>query len=481
MFSVYTGFASYYLSVSDLKESISYYKLALAEANKVKVNSEYNRSLAMTNLAKVLVRDKQYEKAKIYIKKSLQISEKIQNPKQIDFNKKILIIILLAENKFEETIEIYNQIKNSENEVSDENLDLFKGTAYNGLNKYEEAFKVLSSMKEYISSSTDNEEKIDYYKQLAICNYALGNFRVAYDNMLKKNEIESKFLEDKGSMRTLGLQIKFELSQKNYAIQKLQLEKKIAKEKQLKQSATLNLLIGGSVLLVILIAVLVWAYQFRKRGNFIFGLSRIQLQNAIQEKEVLVKEIHHRVKNNFQLISSMMNIQAMDKSIDVEEFVKRTTSRIVSLSSIHEKLYLKDNLYQLDANEYVKEMASYVKSSFMDLPTVIDYQFSDDVVILDLETIMPLGLIINELLTNSYKYAFKGRAKGLIEISIKQVASGKYKLTYADNGVGINEGASFSKSIGMNLVDALSKQLGAQSKMSFDNGAHFEIVFKKND
>lgn len=482
MLSVYTGFAGYYLSVSDVKESIVYSKRALAEANKIRSNSDLNRANAMTNLAKVLLNDAQYEKAKIYVRKSLEISQKIQNPKLIFSNNLLLATILIQEARYREALDISEQLV--ENAFLPDfyfKANLIKASANNGLKQYKAALKSLIEIDQSMLKILTQSEIIDYYEELSISYFELGDYKSAYLNKKMKNEIESKFLEGKASMRTLGLQIKFELSQKNYAIQKLQLEKKIAKEKQLKQSATLNLLIGGSVLLVILIAVLVWAYQFRKRGNFIFGLSRIQLQNAIQEKEVLVKEIHHRVKNNFQLISSMMNIQAMDKSIDVEEFVKRTTSRIVSLSSIHEKLYLKDNLYQLDANEYVKEMASYVKSSFMDLPTVIDYQFSDDVVILDLETIMPLGLIINELLTNSYKYAFKGRAKGLIEISIKQIASGKYKLTYADNGVGINEGASFSKSIGMNLVDALSKQLGAQSKMSFDNGAHFEIVFKKND
>lgn len=482
MLSVYNEFAGYYLSVSDIKESIVFSKRALAEANKIRSNSELNRATAMTNLASVLIDDAQYEKAKVYVRKSLEISQKIQNPKLIFSNNLQLAIIFIHEARYREALDISEQLV--ENAFLPDfyfRANLIKASANNGLKQYKAALKSLTEVDQSMLKILTQSVIIDYYDQLSISYFGLGDYKSAYLNIKKKNEIESKFLDDKGSMRTLGLQIKFELSQKNYAIQKLQLEKKIAKEKQLKQSATLNLLIGGSVLLVILIAVLVWAYQFRKRGNFIFGLSRIQLQNAIQEKEVLVKEIHHRVKNNFQLISSMMNIQAMDKSIDVEEFVKRTTSRIVSLSSIHEKLYMKDNLYQLDANDYVKEMANYVQSSFMDSTTNIDFQFSDDVVILDLETIMPLGLIINELLTNSYKYAFNDRSQGMIEIKIKQLSSNKYQLTYADNGVGLHDGKSFSKSIGMNLIEALSKQLGAEPKMNFENGAHFEIIFKKND
>jgi two-component sensor histidine kinase len=481
MFSVYNEFAGYYFNVADIKESIKYSKRALAEANKIHPNSDFNRAHAMSNLANVLLSDKQFELAKMYANKSLRLSEKIQNPNLIKKNYILLAEINLVEQNYDTTIKFCNEVL-ANNELIEYYLDanLYIASAYNGLKKYQEALKVLNSIDKSKMEGYSPANKMSYYQELSISNSALGNYKVAFDNLKIFSELQQIFLEDKGSMHTIGLQSKFQLREKNYAIDKLTLEKQKVEAQNQKQKAHKNLFLGGFVLLIILVMILIWAYQFRKRGNFIFGLSRVQLQNSIQEKEVLVKEIHHRVKNNFQLITSMMHIQAMDKSIDVDEFVKLTTSRIVTLSNIHEKLYMKDNLYQLDAIEYVKEMAEYVKLSFLDSKTLVEYQFSDDIVILDLETIMPLGLIINELLTNTYKYAFKDRIKGVIEIKLNRISMTNYKLLYTDNGVGIDS-SKFSKSVGMNLIDALCKQLHTKPKMNFENGASFEIIFKKDN
>lgn len=480
MYSVYNEFAGYYFHVGDIKEAIKYSKKALAEANKIHPNNDYSRAHAMSNLANLLFTDKQNKLAKMYINKSLQLSEKIKNPSQIYKCKLLLAELNLTEHNYNETIKLCNQVLiNIDLPEYYLNANLYIASANNGLKKYQEALKVLNAIDKSMIEGFTPTNKMSYYQELSISNSALGNHKVAFDNLKIFNNLQQIFLEDKGSMHTIGLQSKFQLREKNNELEKIKLEKQKIELKNHQQNQEKKIWIAGVVLLIFFITIIIWAYQFRKKGNFIFGLSRVQLQNSIQEKEVLVKEIHHRVKNNFQLISSMMHIQSMDKSINVEEFVKRTNSRILSLSNIHEKLYLKDNLYQLDANEYVKEMAEYVKTSFLESDTNIEYQFSDDIVILDLETIMPLGLIINELLTNSYKYAFKNRSEGLIEIKINRISASKYKLIYSDNGVGFKGDVNFSKSIGMNLIEALCKQLHAEPKMNFDNGAHFEVVFKK--
>lgn len=482
MFSVYNEFAGYYFNVGDIKEAIKYSKIALAEANKIFPNNDYNRAFAMSNLGNIFMQDDQFQKAKMYIVKSLQISEKINNPTLISKNQLLLSEIYLNEKKYDLAITF------SQKAIAICNLPeyyvngkLYTASAYNGLKKHAEALKTLQSIDKSLIDVFVMGYKLDYYSELSMSYEALGNFKSALEASQQFIKVQEKYLEDKSSMHTIGLETKFRLREKNHELEKLKLEKQKIEIIHKQQKQEKNLWIVGVVLLIFFIAIIIWAYQFRKKGNFIFGLSRVQLQNAINEKEVLVKEIHHRVKNNFQLISSMMNIQAMDKSINVEEFVKRTNSRILSLSNIHEKLYLKDNLYQLDANEYVKEMADYVKTSFLESDTTIEYQFSDDIVILDLETIMPLGLIINELLTNSYKYAFKNRNEGLIEIKINRISTSKYKLIYSDNGVGFKGDVNFSKSIGMNLIEALCKQLHAEPKMNFDNGAQFEVIFKKNN
>jgi two-component sensor histidine kinase len=169
----------------------------------------------------------------------------------------------------------------------------------------------------------------------------------------------------------------------------------------------------------------------------------------------------------------------VNNNIGIDEFISITKSRIITLSKIHEQLYLKDNFYQLDANEYVKELAENVKITFLDIPTEIEFQFSNEVVILDLETLIPLGLIINELLLNSYKHAFPQRQEGIIEIKVLLFEKNKYQLIYSDNGVGLQEANTNQKSIGMNLINALCKQLRSEPDFHFEGGSHFEIIFKK--
>lgn len=480
MFSVYNEFAGYYLNVFDFKESISYSKKALEQAYKLDNNKDYYIALAMSNLSNVFLINNQFQESLIYATKSMKMGQQIQNPALISKNNLLFAEIYLNLKKYATAIPYCSKeirrVELPENRLKGQ---LFIAWGLNGLNKFKEAQNQLAKVDVNLLAELAPNLQMVYYKEQSNCNKGLGNFEEAFANIEILNKIQNQFFEDKGSLRTLMLEAKFQLREKNYSLDKLKLEKQKVEVKQQKQRVRLNLLFGGFVLLIILFGVIIWAYQYRKRGNFIFGLSRIQLQNAVQEKEALLKEIHHRAKNNFQLISSMMNIQAMDASINVDEFVKLTNSRIISLSNIHEKLYLKDNLFQIDANEYIKEMAEYVKTSFLNTNTSIIYQFSDDIVILDLETIMPLGLIINELLTNSYKYAFVDRSEGKIDIKIVRLSSSKYKFTYADNGVGNNKDIPITKSIGMNLITALCKQLRAKPKMSFDNGAHFEIEFKK--
>lgn len=480
MFSVYNEFAGYYLTVLDFKESISYSKKALEQANKIDNNKDYYIALAISNLSNIFLIDNQFEEALIHATKSVKSSQKIQNQALISKNNLLFAEIYLNQKKYTTALpyclKAIEGIELPENKLKGH---LFMAWGFNGLNKFKEAQNQLAKVDVRFLAELSPNLQMVYYKEQSNCNKGLGNFEKAFANIEILNKIQNQFFEDKGSLKTLMLQSKFQLREKNYALDKLKLEMQKVEVKHQKQRVRLNLLFGGFVLLIILFGVIIWAYQFRKRGNFIFGLSRIQLQNAFHEKEALVKELHHRAKNNFQLISSLMNIQAMDKSIDVDEFVKLTNFRIISLSYIHERLYQKDNLYQINANEYIKEMADYVKTSFLNTNTSIIYQFSDDIVILDLETMMPLGLIINELLTNSYKYAFVDRSEGEIDIKMVRLSSFKYKLTYADNGVGINKVNPITKSIGMNLIIALCKQLRTEPKMSFENGAHFEIEFKK--
>lgn len=209
-----------------------------------------------------------------------------------------------------------------------------------------------------------------------------------------------------------------------------------------------------------------------------------ELANSLEEKELLLKEVHHRVKNNMQVISSLLNIQAETVNDDIfSGLLGESQQRIKSMSLIHENLYQSDNLLEIDFEDYINMLANSLHR-FYRLPDVI---VSLDIrvfnVALDIETAVPCGLIINELISNAFKHAFKGRTgKGCISIVFKQSET-EYVLKISDDGNGLPEGFSLDtqSSMGTEIVVILTHQLDGEISFSSTDGACFEIRFPKKE
>lgn len=207
-------------------------------------------------------------------------------------------------------------------------------------------------------------------------------------------------------------------------------------------------------------------------GGLLFGLTR-QLRKRNEEKEFLIKEIHHRVKNNLQVLSSLLHLQSRHiKDETALDAVREGQNRVDAMSLIHQKLYMGDNLAAVEMRDYLHNLGDTLLDSFglEDERVKIIYHLSP--LRLDVDTAIPLGLIVNELVTNSLKYAFPDGRQGLIEISLWQNEQGKLCLRVADNGVG-KAGAPVLKtstSFGSNLVEILSKKLKGKPQVSHENG-----------
>ncbi len=206
-----------------------------------------------------------------------------------------------------------------------------------------------------------------------------------------------------------------------------------------------------------------------------------KLKKSLQEKDVLLKEIHHRVKNNLQVISSLLNLQS--KKIDNPEALaafSESCDRIRTMASIHNQLYRYENLAEIKFGKYIEELTNYLFRSYSLLGSKIDLDITvDDDISLEVGTAIPCGLIINELITNSLKYAFPDRGEGKIELTLREVENGNLKLIVSDNGVGLPSDFSpqNNSTLGMRLVRRLIDQL--EGTFSFDNknGAKFVINF----
>ena len=205
-----------------------------------------------------------------------------------------------------------------------------------------------------------------------------------------------------------------------------------------------------------------------------------EIKAALAEKEVLLKEVHHRVKNNLQLISSLLNLQAA-KSPDVPgvEMLHDSQNRIKAMALIHEKLYRSGDFANIDFGEYARGLVADLFHSYKIDPTAVSSHVDIDDVKLTVETAMPCGLIINELIANALEHGFPNGRHGDVRIELHPVDDRTALLTVRDTGVGSPKELDFrqTESLGMQLVTTLTAQIGGAIELDRSAGTAFHIRF----
>ena len=247
-----------------------------------------------------------------------------------------------------------------------------------------------------------------------------------------------------------------------------------------------NITLAGVLLLLIILGLLYYLYRAKLRSNaqlqskqFEISQKNRTLQRLLDEKEWLVKEIHHRVKNNLHTIVSLLESQSAYLGNDALAAVRDSQHRVFAMSLIHQKLYLSDNVTTIDMSIYIKELVNYLGDSF-NTAQRIRFELDIEPIKLDVGTAIPLGLVMNEAITNSIKYAFP-KDTGLITIMLKE-DDARYCLIIADNGSGLppdfdNVNAN---SLGMRLMRGLSKEIDATFTIAGHAGTIITITFADN-
>ena len=205
-----------------------------------------------------------------------------------------------------------------------------------------------------------------------------------------------------------------------------------------------------------------------------------ELTAHVHEKDVLLKEIHHRVKNNLQVISSLLNLQSGSIADPaMRELFKESRNRVRSMALIHEKLYQSHDLARIDFQDYLKSLTSSLASSFGGRSGTTRIRLDVESIALGVDAAVPCGLIVNELVTNCYKHAFQGRERGEITVALKRVSGEQYQLSVSDDGVGLPHDLDFqnTESLGMQIVTTLSEQLNGTVAVRNGCGSTFEISF----
>lgn len=288
------------------------------------------------------------------------------------------------------------------------------------------------------------------------------------DSILQKEKELSIALGQENKYKTAQLGSQQVLSQA------LNRESQWQKKQLQKEYALRGILIGGLAGLLLLGGLAYYHYKRARAKNRI-------IEKQSEELQVLMKEIHHRVKNNLQIISSLLDIQSM--SLDnnsAAQAIREGKNRVQSMAIIHQFLYHENNIRGIWVEDYIRNLSENLFASYNITPGKIQLQTDIDKLNLDVDTVIPLGLIINELVSNSLKYAFEGMNRGTVFISLKE-KDHSLQLQVRDNGKGFpgKEAIHQKQSFGLQLIAAFAQKLKAKLEMYNNNGAVVMMNIKK--
>jgi len=478
---VQNGIGAVYHGLNELIKAKEYFLLSLKTSEAL--NDKHAIAHCLSNLANIANEESDSENALIYYKKAYKLLSELGYKNE-------MASVLNNQNK---AYKMLGDFKNAI-EASDKALSLFKeienregeGSTYVGLALTYFKMDKLEEAKYYAIQGlaiSDEYGQLTLQKAAHETLYEIYELQKDYKKSLLHHKqfmsINDSLYNEDNVRKITGLEYKYEFEKEKQTIE-LEQQKKdaINAEKARRQKVVRNSFIGGFSL-ILLLAIVVFRSLIQKRK----ANSKLITQNTIiseqkEEKEVLLKEIHHRVKNNLQIISSLLNLQTKNiKDKSTLSAMADGQNRVMAMALIHQKLYQNSDISNIVFKDYTSQLLNQIAGLYPELKDVKREIVSDDIE-LDIDTAIPVGLILSELITNAYKYAFVN-GKGSIVITLKQTEN-NYILEVQDNGPGLPKDFDLStaSSIGLRLVRRLSRQLYGTSTYKYKNGSRFIITFK---
>ncbi len=482
----------------DYPKSIEYYQLAYQ--NNKKINRIFGMRLSLYNIADAYYWQKDYDKATQYINESIKFADVNDGKTLAETNQLLSSIyrqkgqfldaikygksavdyaqkykaILTIQGAYDNLFETYKAAKDSTNALRIfEKLSAIKDSLYSieiTKNSADLAKKYETEKKEQQIVFLDKENRLNQEK---LEKETLLKEALARANDLKDLEIIQKQEIQEGLLRENTLK-KNELKAETQLNQSLKFQNNLML-KNSKNEALIRYLLVASLLGFTAFGLNYYRnYKRQKAANE-------QITKQSEELKTLMREVHHRVKNNLQIIVAMLRMQARsvsDKSA-IDALVN-SENRLQTIAMVHEKLYKSENLSGVILKDYLQELMEVLARQHQNLVPKFHYEVKDSAnIVTNLDTAIPVGLIVNELVTNSFKYAFKEIENCEILLKLDK-SQDKYQLQVSDNGIGFPDGKlpKNSGSLGLKLIHLFTEQLDGFLKYEANNGSHFTINFK---
>jgi len=358
-------------------------------------------------------------------------------------------------------------------------------TCYLELGDFEKANEIFNNIKPFVVELSDNPSLVGYLKNKA--NYYSKIQNSDSSSYYYKEAFKVKdFIDTKGKNQILASnELIYSITEEHRLLEKHEADLK-NQEIRLKNAQKNALIFFAVILLLLLVLSLFNSYKLKKsrkevrEKNKEITLKNKQVKIALSEKEVLLKEVHHRVKNNLQVISGLLelqNISVTDESVKLA--LKEGQNRIQSVALVHKMMYQSENVSKVNMQKYLKELLQVLQMSYANSQKNIKTVVNAEGIDFDVTLAVPISLIVNEAVCNAYKHAFDNKISGNIEVGIIKEREARYILTISDDGVGLPEGFDVKKlkSIGFDLIHGLARQLKGKLAVNSTSGTEIKIIF----
>lgn len=470
-----------YRSRKDYANAIKYYKESLAI--KEKLNDQPGIFSTMLNLGSLYQNRDVFDSAYYYGAKALEIATALKRDKDIAFAQVNVGTAMINLGKMEgepyiRKAEQYALVNN------DKTILVVAEEAYGDIamsrNNFKKAAEYYEKGLEIARSVSRREQMKLFYRKLAQCHSKMGDGQGAYQFLKQSQALSDTLLNTENIRHMNELSVVYETTQKEKEIERLNAETRVKDAETQQRKTERNYFILASLLLLTLAVVAYRAFISNENKNKQLNAQNQVIEEALRDKEILLKEIHHRVKNNLQMVSSLLNLQTyFIKDEMALDAVKDSRNRVQSMALIHQNLYQEENLTGIDVADYINKLSDNLFQSYNlhggRIKLIKDIQPLN----LDIEVVMPLGLMLNELITNALKYAFPDHREGAIRITLKEEA-GLLKLSVYDNGVGMPDHfpENDHKSFGFNMIRDFLRKLKGEMRVLSEDGTKIDIDIK---
>jgi len=481
------AYAHLYYNIKNYKQAYKYFKLQLKYLKSIEshYSISYSRSCCENNIGLSFLGEKKNDSASFYFNSALKtIHTKIVGLENIDtayLNHFINVInankatIYIENKKYDIALPVLHKVLKSAKETKEVHIKLstyydLARIAYYKKNPTH-SLTYLDSIFKIISASKNDKMMVNSLHLKAKNLMLLGNINDANTTFSKHKSLVDLLEQEKTNKNYTEQTIKLDVENKTNQL--IASKKVIIKNEQIGFYQK----IGIGLLLFTVLSMLFVYNKFNEKSKIIKN-QKVVAEKSLKQKEILLKEIHHRVKNNLQLISGLLYLQSVKhKDSKVTAMIDESQKHINSIALVHEMLYQDDALSLVSMEKYLKELGT----SLLQVRSQEEITFKLNVINVDLplDYATTLGLIVNELITNSLKYAFSTQ-KGTVSISLKETDENEYAFIYSDNGKGFDssDAKSNNKTLGQKLIKMLAEEIEADLTIKNKQGLTYIFNFK---